>query len=127
MGIEHALIPDYSSVQVHGFTTDIAAIVGRKEANQACDVFRFLESFNGIPDSIMVRTSVLDMPELDDIVSMTDSIMGVATEPGQIAFTVIPYGPNSKARALVKPMTAAFEAQYAEEFANPFYRQLMQC
>ena len=36
--------------------------------------------------------------------------MGVSMKPGGIVFTVIPFGPSSRASALVKPMTPALEA-----------------
>jgi len=43
----------------------------------------------------------------------------VATMPGQMALTVIPHGATSIARARVKPMIAAFEAEYAVERGAP--------
>ena len=35
--------------------------------------------------------------------------IGVSTNPGGMVFTVIPWGPNSRASALVMPMSPAFE------------------
>ena len=39
--------------------------------------------------------------------------MSVSTQPGQIALAVILRGANSRARALVKPITPCLLAQYA--------------
>ena len=40
--------------------------------------------------------------------------------PGAIAFTRTPFGAASQASARVKPMIAAFAAQYGAEFTAPF-------
>ena len=36
--------------------------------------------------------------------------MGVSMNPGGMVLTVIPWGPSSRARALVKPITPALDA-----------------
>ena len=47
---------------------------------------------------------------------MLSSTMSVRTKPGQIAFTVTPYGAASNATSFVRPSTACLEETYAARF-----------
>ena len=44
----------------------------------------------------------------------TSFIISVSVIPGATAFTLIPFGPNSLARDIVRPFTANFDAGYAK-------------
>ena len=43
----------------------------------------------------------------------TDFIISVSVMPGATALTLIPFGPSSLAREIVKPFTANFDVGYA--------------
>ena len=71
----------------------------------------FWKRFIGMEDSMRRRTVLRSSPVSAQMPSMTRWIIGVSTEPGQIAFTVISLGPSSAARPRVIPITPALEAQ----------------
>ena len=47
------------------------------------------------------------------------SALGVSTNPGHMAFTVIPFGPSSRASELVNPAIPCLVETYGEKFGSP--------
>ena len=90
------------SVDPDDLARDVARLVADEERAGGGDVL-------GAPDPAHGRALLVRLHAVAEQAADFRSI-GVSMNPGGIVFTVMPFGPNSSASALVRPITPAFDA-----------------